>query len=115
MRSLTVLFDPGCTLCRAARAWLEGQKKYVSLEFVGAGTAEARRRFPDLDPASTLKEITVVDDGCASTVAEKSVADVPLGPAQVPARPPCAGAGRSACLMPGASWPGCLATAACSR
>jgi len=63
MRSLTVLFDPSCTLCRAARWWLEGQPKYVPMAFVGAGTPEALRRFPDLDPASTLKEITVVGDG----------------------------------------------------
>jgi predicted DCC family thiol-disulfide oxidoreductase YuxK len=72
MRSLTVLFDPGCALCRGARAWLEGQKKYVSLEFVGAGTAEARRRFPELDPASTLKEITVVDEGLRVYRGEKA-------------------------------------------
>lgn len=72
MPKLTVLFDPGCALCRAARAWLEGQKKYVPLEFVGAGTAEARRLFPELDPASTLKEITVVDDGLRVYRGEKA-------------------------------------------
>jgi predicted DCC family thiol-disulfide oxidoreductase YuxK len=72
MRSLTVLFDPGCALCRAARAWLEGRKKYVAMEFMGAGTAEARRRFPGLDPASTLKEITVVDEGLRVYRGEKA-------------------------------------------
>lgn len=63
MRSLTVLFDPSCALCRAARWWLEGQAKYVPMEFVGAGTPQALQRFPSLEPASTLKEITVVGDG----------------------------------------------------
>jgi predicted DCC family thiol-disulfide oxidoreductase YuxK len=72
MRKLTVLFDPGCALCRTARAWLEVQDKYVPLEFVGAGTEEARRRFPGLDPASTLKEITVVSDEGQVYRAEKA-------------------------------------------
>jgi predicted DCC family thiol-disulfide oxidoreductase YuxK len=63
MRSLTVLFDPSCSLCRAARWWLEGQNKYVPMEFIGAGTSVAAQRFPGLDPASTLKEITVIGDG----------------------------------------------------
>jgi predicted DCC family thiol-disulfide oxidoreductase YuxK len=72
MRKLTVLFDPGCMLCRAARLWLERQKKYVPLEFVGAGTTEARKRFPDLEPESTLREITVVDDGLRVYRGEKA-------------------------------------------
>ena len=72
MRKLTVLYDPQCALCRTARAWLEIQAKYVPLEFVGAGTPEAHRRFPDLDPASTLKEITVVSDGGQVYRAEKA-------------------------------------------
>lgn len=36
----------------------------MPLEFVAAGSAEARRRFPTLDHADTLRRITVVaDDG----------------------------------------------------
>lgn len=62
VRSLTVLYDPHCGLCREARAWLEAQAKWVPLVFVGAGSALAARRFPDLDHAATLRRLTVVSD-----------------------------------------------------
>ena len=60
---LTVLYDARCQLCRKARSWLEGQPKYVPLEFVPAGSEEAWRLFPDLDHASTLRDLTVVGSG----------------------------------------------------
>ncbi len=61
---LTVLYDAGCGLCRTARAWLASRAQLVPLEFVAAGSDEARRRYPALDPAETLADITVVaDDG----------------------------------------------------
>ncbi|MET7419588.1 DUF393 domain-containing protein [Dactylosporangium sp. NPDC005555] len=61
---LTVLYDAGCGLCRTARAWLASRAQLVPLEFVPAGSDEARRRYPALDPAETLADITVVaDDG----------------------------------------------------
>ena len=62
MRYLTVLFDHRCALCRRARSWLEAEPQYVQLRFVAAGSADARRRFPDLDVASTLRDLTVVSD-----------------------------------------------------
>ena len=61
---LTVLYDAGCGLCRTARAWLASRAQLVPLEFVAAGSDEARRRYPALDPVETLADITVVaDDG----------------------------------------------------
>ncbi|MER7278549.1 DUF393 domain-containing protein [Dactylosporangium sp. NPDC000244] len=61
---LTVLYDDGCRLCRTARTWLGGRAQIVPLEFVAAGSQEARRRYPALDPDETLADITVVaDDG----------------------------------------------------
>jgi predicted DCC family thiol-disulfide oxidoreductase YuxK len=60
---LTVLFDGRCALCRRARIWLEEQPKYVTMAFVEAGSAEARKRFPDLDHDATLAELTVVGWG----------------------------------------------------
>jgi predicted DCC family thiol-disulfide oxidoreductase YuxK len=60
---LTVLYDSSCALCRKARAWLQDQPKYVELEFVPADSLEARRLFPDLDHASTLRDLTVVGSG----------------------------------------------------
>ncbi|MFJ6574198.1 thiol-disulfide oxidoreductase DCC family protein [Streptomyces sp. NPDC091292] len=60
---LTVLYDADCPLCAHVRKWLAGQRRLVPLDFVPAGSDAARQRFPELDPASTLAEITVVGDG----------------------------------------------------
>ena len=57
---LTVLYDGRCALCRRARAWLDEQSKYVPLDYLAAGSQEARRRFPDLDHDNTLVDLTVV-------------------------------------------------------
>lgn len=62
VRRLTVLYDAHCGLCREARGWLERQRKLVPLEFVAAGSDEARRRFPALNVADTLRRLTVVAD-----------------------------------------------------
>jgi predicted DCC family thiol-disulfide oxidoreductase YuxK len=62
VRSLTVLYDAGCALCRSARHWLESRVQLVPLTFVPAGSEEARRRFPGLDHDETLRDITVVAD-----------------------------------------------------
>ena len=62
--NLTVLYDEACPVCRRARRWVEGQRTYVPVDFVPAGSDEARCRFPALDHAATRREITVVgDDG----------------------------------------------------
>jgi predicted DCC family thiol-disulfide oxidoreductase YuxK len=64
MNRLTVLYDPRCSLCCRARRWLADQPTFVELEFIGAGTDHAQRRFPHLNPAETKKDLTVVgDDG----------------------------------------------------
>jgi predicted DCC family thiol-disulfide oxidoreductase YuxK len=62
VRGLTVLYDARCTLCVFVREWLGRQRQLVPLDFVPAGSDEARRRFPALDHRATLAEITVVGD-----------------------------------------------------
>ncbi|MFH8688084.1 MULTISPECIES: DCC1-like thiol-disulfide oxidoreductase family protein [Streptomyces] len=62
VRRLTVLYDAQCPLCVHLRNWLQRQRQLVPLDLVPAGSAEARRRFPELDHAATLAEITVVGD-----------------------------------------------------
>jgi predicted DCC family thiol-disulfide oxidoreductase YuxK len=59
---LTVLYDAGCPICRRARRWLSGRAQAVPLEFVAAGSPEARRRFAGLDHTATLRDLTVVSD-----------------------------------------------------
>jgi predicted DCC family thiol-disulfide oxidoreductase YuxK len=63
LQRVTVLYDARCNLCRTARAWLERQPQLVPLEFVAAASAQAQQRFPFLDPAMTLEDLTVVGDG----------------------------------------------------
>jgi predicted DCC family thiol-disulfide oxidoreductase YuxK len=63
MRSLTVLYDASCGLCRTVRRWLAQEPQFVELRFVPAGSDEARRQFPDIDHAATLRDVTVISDG----------------------------------------------------
>jgi predicted DCC family thiol-disulfide oxidoreductase YuxK len=60
--AFTVLYDESCPICRAAHRWLAGRAQLVPLEFVPAASAEARRRFPGLDHAATLRDLTVIAD-----------------------------------------------------
>jgi predicted DCC family thiol-disulfide oxidoreductase YuxK len=62
IHGFTVLYDEYCPLCRAARRWLGSRAQLVPLEFLPAGSAAARQRFPGLDPADTLRDLTVVAD-----------------------------------------------------
>ncbi|MFD6287747.1 thiol-disulfide oxidoreductase DCC family protein [Streptomyces sp. NPDC060205] len=62
VRGLTVLYDAECSLCAFLRDWLVRQRQLVPLELVAAGSAEATRRYPGLDHAATLDEITVIGD-----------------------------------------------------
>jgi len=65
---LTVLYDEGCAMCRRFREWLGDQPLLVPTDFVAAGSTAARERFPGLDHARSLEEITVVgDDGAIWT------------------------------------------------
>lgn len=62
VRGLTVLYDAECGLCTHLRDWLLRQPQLVPLELLPAGSAEARTRFPGVDPAATLEEVTVIGD-----------------------------------------------------
>ncbi|MCX4234029.1 thiol-disulfide oxidoreductase DCC family protein [Streptomyces sp. NPDC020707] len=62
VRGLTVLYDARCSLCAFLRDWLVRQRQLVPLELVAAGSAQAAHRFPGLDHAATLDEITVIGD-----------------------------------------------------
>lgn len=61
-RHLTVLYDANCPLCVHIRHWLLAQRWLVPLRLVPAASDAARQQFPQLDHASTLREITVIGD-----------------------------------------------------
>lgn len=61
---MTVLYDARCPICRKARRWVERRRQLLPVRFIAAGSPLAASRFPDLDVASTLADVTVVtDDG----------------------------------------------------
>lgn len=63
-RALTVLYDAECVVCRRARTWVERQRRLIPVQFVAAGSPTARTRFPHLDVAATLADVTVItNDG----------------------------------------------------
>ncbi|MDQ0844607.1 thiol-disulfide oxidoreductase DCC family protein [Streptomyces sp. V1I6] len=62
VRALTVLYDADCSLCVHLRSWLLRQPQLVPLRFVPAGSDAARRDYPQLDHARTMREITVIGD-----------------------------------------------------
>jgi predicted DCC family thiol-disulfide oxidoreductase YuxK len=63
LRGLTVLYDPGCRVCRHVAGWLARQRKLIPVRLVPVGSPEARRRFPSLDhEGATRREITAVGD-----------------------------------------------------
>jgi predicted DCC family thiol-disulfide oxidoreductase YuxK len=60
--SLTVLYDPRCGFCAAARRWMEGQAAYLPVRFVRAQGAEAARLYPELVRPENADELFVVTD-----------------------------------------------------
>ena len=62
-RSLTVVYDATCELCRHARRWLEGQKTYVPLLFAAAAQdPSTRARYGEV-PWLGEELVVVADDG----------------------------------------------------
>lgn len=61
---LYVLYDAGCGLCSHLVQWMSSQPASLSLQFVAAGSDEARRLFPEFQTSSTPEELVVIaDDG----------------------------------------------------
>jgi predicted DCC family thiol-disulfide oxidoreductase YuxK len=72
MRQLTVLYDPQCGLCRRVHAWLAQQPKYIDMVFVPVASEEAFYRYPKLNHALTVKDVTVISDQGAVYLGEKA-------------------------------------------
>ena len=63
MKTLHVLYDDTCGLCRASRDWLQAQRKYVALEFHAAQDPRTARRFPGLASLEPEELVVVSDTG----------------------------------------------------
>ncbi|MGC0419006.1 thiol-disulfide oxidoreductase DCC family protein [Embleya sp. AB8] len=60
LRRITVLYDAECPLCRALSGWLAQQPALIAVDLLPADSPRAHNRFPELDHAATVREITVV-------------------------------------------------------
>ena len=60
-RAITVLYDPGCALCRRCRNWMLGEEAAVELKFVECTGADAKARYGDIPWLGD--ELVVVGDG----------------------------------------------------
>jgi predicted DCC family thiol-disulfide oxidoreductase YuxK len=63
MKRLTILYDAACGFCISCRHWLEEQPKLLDLDFVAAHSAEAARRFPELEAVKEEELVVVSDEG----------------------------------------------------
>ena len=62
MSILTLLYDPGCGLCRRVQGWLAEQPKLIELRMIPIKSEGARRRFPELNHELTSEDLTVISD-----------------------------------------------------
>ena len=62
MRSLYVLYDEHCELCKRLKDWLLGQRSWIALGLIPAGSARARAKFPGLEQIAGTTDLVVVSD-----------------------------------------------------
>ena len=60
VKSLSIVYDGACGLCSRVKSWILRQACLLPVDFVAAGSEDARRRFPGL-PAGELA--VVADSG----------------------------------------------------
>lgn len=62
MRSLYVLYDENCELCQRLKGWLIGQRTWIGLGVIPAGSARAKAMFPGLESVTSKTDLVVVSD-----------------------------------------------------
>lgn len=62
MRSLYVLYDEDCELCKRLKDWLLGQRCWIALGLIPSGSARAKAKFPGLDQVAGSTDLVVVSD-----------------------------------------------------
>jgi len=62
MKKLYVLYDPGCELCCRLKNWILVQRSWIGLAIVEAGSAKAKRLFPELGQIAGENDLVVVSD-----------------------------------------------------
>lgn len=62
MKTLHVLFDRECALCRRCRRWLERQPAFLELRFHALQDPETLCRFPGIEEYHPHEQLLVVSD-----------------------------------------------------
>lgn len=62
MKKLYVLYDERCELCKRLQEWLQGQRCWIELSMVPAGSPQAGAMFPTLDQIAGTNDLAVISE-----------------------------------------------------
>lgn len=62
MKTLYVLYDERCALCKQLKQWLLVQRSWVGLSMIPAGSPRAKAMFPGLEKIAGSNDLVVVSD-----------------------------------------------------
>ena len=62
MKTLYVLYDERCALCKQLKQWLLVQRSWVGLSMIPAGSPKAKAMFPGLEKIAGTNDLVVVSD-----------------------------------------------------
>lgn len=62
MQKLYVLYDPKCELCCRLKNWILVQRSWIGLAVLEAGSARAKKLFPELEHIATENDLAVISD-----------------------------------------------------
>jgi len=62
MQKLYVLYDPKCELCCRLKNWILVQRSWIGLAVIEAGSAKAKRLFPELEQIASENDVVVISD-----------------------------------------------------
>jgi predicted DCC family thiol-disulfide oxidoreductase YuxK len=63
MKTLYVLYDERCALCKQLKEWLLVQRSWIGLSMIPAGSARAKSMFPALEKIAGANDLVVISDG----------------------------------------------------
>lgn len=62
MKTLYVLYDERCAICKRLKEWLLVQRSWIGLSMVPAGSARAKAMFPALEQIAGASDLVVISD-----------------------------------------------------
>jgi predicted DCC family thiol-disulfide oxidoreductase YuxK len=62
MKTLYVLYDERCVLCKQLKEWLLVQRSWIGLSMIPAGSVRAKTMFPALESIAGSNDLVVISD-----------------------------------------------------